>query len=276
MNRFPKFLLSVLLASNLAFNLANAKEGFSSFSNEAPLSVSIIWNSVFYVMVGTPSDFVYGTASLINIQQKGDTAELFFITNNHVVRDRCPNYGVCKSLEIGQDLSVTFGATKTKINSKYGLHFSTVEVYNRSTNPDLALLKVEINTVVITLPRILKIPLMCPAPVFGQKLTSVAFPQVVIRNSKIQETFKRWSVGFFTSHEDFASKNYYGTTVDLLPGGSGSPVVDEQGRLFGVMARSSSVEDNNFQYVGRETPGNYDYQSLVIPCAAVYKFIYGK
>jgi S1-C subfamily serine protease len=114
-------------------------------------------------------------------------------------------------------------------------------------------------------------------PDVGEVLYAVGFPGVGQRRSlHLKREEKRWSkgkiVGLGKAEFRGGEQLYIASTVDSLPGSSGGPVVDEAGRLIGVVAKGVAAEENGFRYdVDPKEPR--DWQTFVAPCTAVLRLL---
>jgi len=111
----------------------------------------------------------------------------------------------------------------------------------------------------------------------GHEVYAVGFPGVKLRGGlRGWHEVKRWSkgrnIGIGTADFRGTSSRYFASTVDSLPGNSGGPVVDTEGRFVGVVAKGVAGADNGFRYdVNPQDPR--DWQTFIVPCYGVRRLL---
>ena len=155
--------------------------------------------------------------------------------------------------------------------------FDTVEVVERTANPDLALLRVSATLEATDIPDAMMLPSTCDLRP-GQSLYAVGYPATNDRVYPASPTIadkddirKRWSSGVFVDKYNEGNVSdthlYFGTTIDALEGNSGGPVVNADGQIIGVLLKISDNSGNNgFRYDGNEAQGSLDWHSLSTRC----------
>jgi len=244
------------------------------------------WNSVFMAVIETDTKLEHGTSFLVERIPKGIYDELYFVTDNHVIVNGCPEKGPCPLLKLQQSAHLLYdgsgAVTGNRGASANQLNYTGIEVVRRSTNPDLALLRVVVPRSPQT-PHALKLPKDCT---LGRdlKVYSIGFSQTRLRTDPgakaiagKNETFKRWSEGVTTGPVKVSVKGQsyalHGTTVDVIPGGSGGPMLNDKGEVIGVFKATTSIAKNNYAYKGNETPGPLAPASLMTDCETLKKFL---
>jgi len=261
-------------------------EGFNELlPNATPSAVELNANAVFAFYSEDDNEMRIGSASLIKVTNKELVTELFFLTNEHVVRKDCPTDGPCKGINLFQQANIKksslFGS---KLLSSKGFTGAEYEVIKRSLNPDLAIIKMIVpldNT--ISIPKPVKISPSCSNPT-QRKVYTIGFSGTDLRTAAGSKPIpfndyqhKRWSEGIEVSYHKEILENqegrYLSTTVDILPGGSGGPLLNEKGEMIGVMTATGSGRSNGYKYFGNEDPKNLDWTSLAVTCDLLREFI---
>lgn len=243
------------------------------------------WDSVFMAVTNTSTVFSSGTSFIIHRKEKAHFDELFFMTNNHVLARECPGLGKCAPMSLMQRALVAYKDDRpvlVDLENESGLEYLEVEIFKRSTNPDMALIKVRIPKSAMT-PRPLKLARECAGASTG-KLYTIGFSKTKERKYTRVEieaqdvNYKRWSEGISTGHKHMSDAvegtvHLEGTTIDILGGGSGGPVLNEKGELVGLMKAGYGSERDSFSYRGDETPGALEPHSFIVSCDELQKFL---
>ncbi|MGZ3805461.1 MAG: S1 family peptidase [Pseudobdellovibrionaceae bacterium] len=260
-------------------------EGFYTSADPMPPAVSKAWSSVFFVLINEPTIYRMGTAFLVRKIVDSKVTDLYFLTNLHVIKQACPTSGLCQNASLAQDAHLIYQSDGLHLQSLDGVVLDQMSVVKVSVNPDLALLHVRAsNNNNVQLPNSLPISPSCEMAVSGPLYTIGFSDPFDRRNSTIpiknrDSIFKRWSHGIFTGYTKSDDNNnantnlWSGTSVDALEGGSGGPLLDQSGKVVGVMKNSASTEANNYHYGGNEDPKGLDWQSNAVRCEYLEKFI---
>ncbi len=274
--------LAFLVTSALATQSRSA-EGFNSSRAGLPNLVSAAWDSTFMILFDEPSTVHIGSSFLVGKRNSGGISHLYFITNNHVVMGRCRDDGTCPSAVLAKTPRLTFKGGFHSDLGKIVLKDFTVVHY--SLNPDLALLRVSVPKLVAGRFRPLKLSSSCDLET-AEPLYTIGFSNVTRRtfpqSLPIQDPaliYKRWSHGVFTGYKNSDALNndqiqyWAGTSIDVLSGGSGGPVLNQNGEIVGVVKNSASTDNNGHRYDGNEEPGHLDWHSNAVKCELLKDFI---
>jgi|GEM_PF-3868027 len=241
-------ILIGVLCSVLMGSFSWASEGL--FLAPPPPALQTAWNNVYMVVLsdtgGRTGSFV-GTTFVVKKQKIQSKYYLGLATAGHVV------YGGKESL------SATFFSLDNGIAPIDAL------VVNAAVSPinDLGLFLVSVSKELYDSTEPLKFPeeSECLARI-GQKNYLIGFPAVSIRDQRDQKVKiedpqtirKRWSQGLFASVGEENPLDRVGTTADVIEGNSGSPVLDEQGRLRGVLVAIMLGNLDKVRYFGSDVP----------------------
>jgi hypothetical protein len=159
----------------------------------------------------------YGTGSFIS-----PTGLL--LTNNHVLGDTvCPIEGCSIQLSFNFQRGQSF------------LPFSTVYAVPVAVDVGLDMAVVQIHTSTadspnLSTPNFLTLVAHDPSSLVGTRITIVGHPE---------SRLKKWTSGEVVD----AFGNWFSSTAYILPGDSGSPVLDDGGNLVGIIHRAPTGED---------------------------------
>lgn len=260
--------------------LHQVREGLSLRKDEAPAAVQKIWNAVFTLISSDTARTRHGTAFLMHTRDLGETMNLYFITNQHVVDMVCPERDCSKAvlmqnmdLEIGQ-----YAEFKSKANVLSGVN--VIRISDKKV-PDLAILRVQVPKGKVTAAP-LNFQIDCKVQ-RGETLYTVGFPNVTRRTYKErlpiekQNTItKRWSQGLYFDEASTAEPGeiLLNTSIDSLPGSSGGPIVNAEGELVGVaIGTSAGVYKQDERYVGVEEGDSPRSHLKAIRCDDLANFI---
>ena len=159
----------------------------------------------------------YGTGSFIS-------ADGLLLTNNHVLGDT-----VC-SIE-GCSIQLAFNFQRGQPFQQ----FSTVYAVPVAVDVGLDMAVVQIHTSTassanLSTPNFLTIVPHDPSSLLGTRITIVGHPE---------SRLKKWTSGEVVD----VFGNWFSSTAYILPGDSGSPVLDDGGNLVGIIHRSPTGED---------------------------------
>ena len=264
-------------------NLIRSSEGFG-LENNVPGEVVEAWNSVFVFYIDTPVDPDFGSAFLVEKIDRGSTVDMYFLTNEHVVRKYCPGQGRCQSAILKQNMRMNYNDGGEAFHAELNVTaFYNITVVSRSVSPDLALLKVSTSKAVADRYEPLAIG---SCQLFqGQPLYAIGFPNVtrrpnpgvVIERSKF--VTKRWSAGVYVidrkdKDAEGITHELIATSVDAMGGSSGGPILNAAGEVVGVMKNSSSLKTNGQAYFGRDhNPNDLNWHSNGVRCDHIKYFI---
>jgi len=224
------------------------------------------------MVVGTsPDAFKFGTASVI----KSTNEFIYFLTNEHVVRSLCDRAtGKC-DLELLENPKFEFVKNGAIYKGSTGLEFKNVELVKISENPDLAVLKSRLGPK-STPPMPIKLSKNCSEVNGQEKLFSIGFSNVSERYKDSSPIIKRWSSGFpvdVVGSTIFRNGIHYflGTTVDVIHGGSGGPLLNSQGELIGVLKGTRPNPISIF--TGNDIDGQKQFHSLAVLCQQIETMI---
>jgi hypothetical protein len=145
------------------------------------------------------------------------------LTNNHVLGDTvCPREGchVAISLmhQVGEPVQDPMTVFAVPVAVDVGLDMALVQIYASQGGAELAS------------PDFLQVTSRDPASLVGQHVTIVGHPE---------GRLKKWTDGVGVD----AFGAWFATSAYILPGDSGSPVLDDEGALVGIIHRSPTGED---------------------------------
>jgi hypothetical protein len=277
-------LLSVIFVQAVdSASYSKREEGLKELEAKAPVQVQNIWSSTFGIQFETNNQFKFGTSSLIKIIQKELTTELFFLTSDHVIKEHCLENLKCPGGQLIQNMEIILEGNNATSSEKKGISFSEFEIVKRSAVPDVAVIKVTIpKDLTINFPAPIKISKDCH-PKMRTKLFLVGFSnstERVVEGTKPisnrNSIHKRWSSGLFIrllpGMENGLAKVNLATTIDALPGGSGGPAINERGEIVGIL-ESVDGAHGSYRYIGNETRGKEDYESLLVGCDVLNHFL---
>lgn len=265
-------------------NITQVVEGFKTAKDPMPTSVSGAWDSTFLVQVKNDRASRLGTATLVGRLDEGATSTLYFLTNYHVIQGFCDVVGPCQakfasdiiaeSMDAGLDVKILKGQLPNAVFLK-----------KFSENPDLALLT---TTIPKALSAVRPLPLSVKCEVYlAEPLNAIGFGDTSLRknaqslpieNSKL--LFKRWSsglaIGFFSSRvekKDQPQERWLGTSLDLLPGNSGGPILNAKGEIVAITVRTNTSEEEGYKYRENLDLNNLSPSAFGVTCQEVNKFL---
>jgi S1-C subfamily serine protease len=282
---FPNGSQSLVLKKVSSSGLIQkVSEGFSSQPELLPSTVTGAWDSTFMILLDEPTKYVYGTAFLVKKDVGRVSTVLYFLTNRHVIADYCEANKICPNAFLAQKANMVHQSDGLHLESLSGV-FKDVEVVSLSKNPDLALLRVSVPADAKNLPEPLRISPTCEMKI-GERLFTIGFSDPFYRTypgslpiADQKSIFKRWSKGIFTGYtksddrNDENTNHWIGTSVDGLEGGSGGPVLNENGQVVGAIKNLASLRSNQYRYDGNENADHLDWQSNAVECRYLSKFI---
>ena len=159
----------------------------------------------------------YGTGSFIS-------PDGLLLTNNHVLGDTvCPVEGCSIQLSFNFQRGQSFEQSSTvyavPVAVDVGLDMAVVQIHSSTAG-----------SANLPTPNFLTVVAHDPASLVGTRITIVGHPE---------SRLKKWTSGEVVD----AFGNWFSSTAYILPGDSGSPVLDDGGNLVGIIHRSPTGED---------------------------------
>lgn len=266
-------------------NCVFASEGFNPQVDMLPLTVQNAWQSTFMLLISRPPYTEIGTAFLIKKIIKGNSTDLYFLTNNHVIERFCPSKGTCSKAQLIESPDFEFEDGGTYLRSTSGIVWRDIEVAGVDSISDLALLHVSGTDEAQSQLKPLRISKSCDLNV-GDPLYSIGFASTYLRIypdrlriANQSSVLKRWSGGLFIAarkinqNGNISTREWVATTVDFLPGDSGSELLNKDGMVIGVQTEGASTPQNKFRYTGDERANHLDLHSLAVKCSDLSTFI---
>jgi V8-like Glu-specific endopeptidase len=185
----------------------------------------------FYDLTSAPAAIQTASLAVVRIHTAGEYGTGSFIsptglllTNNHVLGDT-----VCPVEGCSIQLSFNFQRGQTL------LQFSTVYAVPVAVDVglDMAVMQIHTSTASspnLSTPNFLTIVAHDPSSLVGTRITIVGHPE---------SRLKKWTSGEVVD----ASGDWFSSTAYILPGDSGSPVLDDGGNLVGIIHRAPTGED---------------------------------
>lgn len=268
MSTLPGWAVAPVGASKVEPIVRHVAEGF--FTDRMPGAVRAIWPSVYaFVCEGNGSVYT-ASAFLVGKTDSGKTSTYYFMTAGHAVEDcRAPRRYLTQDVNRPRFESdgITLAAPLPRLGG-----ISTVYVDDAY---DLAVVKVEASAE-LRIGNPVRAGDQCDGAL-RREVYAVGFPGVGKRRSlRLNREAKRWSEGRFVGYGKAEFRGvefiYIASSVDLLPGSSGGPVVDENGELIGVVAKGAASQENGFRY-DVDAQKQDDWQTFLVPCRAVSAII---
>jgi V8-like Glu-specific endopeptidase len=185
----------------------------------------------FYDLTSAPTAIQTASLAVVRIHTAGEYATGSFIsptglllTNNHVLGDSvCPVEGCSVQLSFNFQRGQTFVPFSTAyavpVAVDVGLDMAVVQLHvSTASSPNLST------------PNFLNIVAHDPSSLVGSRITIVGHPE---------SRLKKWTSGEVVD----AAGNWFSSTAYILPGDSGSPVLDDGGNLVGIIHRAPTGED---------------------------------
>jgi len=267
-----RLFLSVFLTCTSAGQCLSA-EGFSA--DNLPPAVRTVWPSVYaFVCEGGTSVYI-ATAFFVqkaSVQKSGrrKRADYYFVTAGHAIED-CRHPRPYLAENVGQRRFESDGITVAKPPQR----LDGVKLVYVDDAYDIAVVKITAGAA-LRIGNPLRVDGGCDKSLH-REIYAVGFPGVSKRRSlRLGREVKRWSKGDYVGlgRADFRGvvSTYIASTVDTLPGNSGSPVVDENAMLVGVAVKGAASEENDFRY-DVDPHKRDDWQSFLVPCHAVLRIL---
>ena len=209
------------MVAGAVFVVSLAAAGCSGNSDHLP---------AFHDLAGAPAAIQTAAQAVVRVETAGEFATGSFIsstglllTNNHVLGDSvCPVEGCVVQLAFdfqrGQTLQPFVNVFAVPVAVDVGLDMAVVQIQLGSGSGDL------------TTPDFLTMVGHEPDDLLGTHITIVGHPEARL---------KKWTDGQVVD----AFGNWFSSTAYILPGDSGSPALDDQGNLVGIVHRSPTGED---------------------------------
>lgn len=268
--------LAVVLFVSVLTCVASAKEGFSFDVTQLPQSLQRAWDSVYFINAVGKTTGRTGTAFLVATLPSINGTDLYFVTAAHLAAD-------AESLQLIPNVRFTQSVEGLSFTMQEGLNLTSVDVAFANETPDLALLHARLPKSAPVL-RPLQMRAECRLKP-GEKLFAMGFSNTALRTATdripiiaSEASTKRWSEGLFINYKVLPIEEVRHTvsltTVDILHGGSGGPLLDTEGRVAGVLQLNATGERVMYKYVGTETPADDRApHSAAVPCELVSAFI---
>jgi V8-like Glu-specific endopeptidase len=184
----------------------------------------------FYDLASAPSAIQTAAQAVVRIRSARSYGTGSFIsgtglllTNNHVLgMTVCPVEGCWVSLNFG----LQWGAAPTQAQTVFAVPIAVDAGY------DIAILQVyqSDGATPLSTSNYLAIHSMAPSVMIGQHVTLVGHPEACL---------KKWTDGVVID----AVGDWVYTSAYILPGDSGSPILDDSGALVGIIHRAPTGED---------------------------------
>lgn len=255
------------------------KEGFSTSASQMPNDSKLAWDSTFLIAGPLAGGVGVGSSFLVAMAVERNNVRVFLLTNKHVIENLCPSIGPCDGVYLTHGAQLLPRSVELIPNGSQSFRVRSLTVEKMSNNPDLALLSGTVDPEVFAGLRPLRIATSCQ-PTEINSVVNIGFPETALRKSlaldpldtPIQEF---WSEGIVTSFVSRAGRdgkdaNWLETTADALAGNSGGPAI-ASGMVVGVVTKTYSVPENNFEYTGNEI--RKVSQTALVPCREITNFL---
>lgn len=289
MQYFP-YMKSLLIVALFITSFAIAKEGFFNTMDQVPGYAQLAWKATYGVF---PKSFG-GSGSAVLFKKVphpsgGALNSLYFLTSSHVILGTCGlSTGPCTGIKLSSKI------IQNKVTDQYsdydplGFTFENVEVVKITKVPDLAILKVTVDGSIFYQSSLTAIDLERKCDIrLDDRVTIIGYPGTIRRAGGVLGTtsenkfftMKRVSTGFITSlNEIFASKyggeyNYLFTSADILPGNSGGPIVNYQGKFISLAQAIPEYINGRPNYLGSDTTSPKKGHSLGEKCESIRAYL---
>jgi S1-C subfamily serine protease len=226
-------------------------EGFSTNPDALPDSVKTFWSSTLMLFGTFEDDVSFGSGFVVGKKPVSNGTILTVLTSFHVVEKYCNQKGECPDLFVLNDIGFNKNSKRFFRAGPNVLRIHGVTLLKSSRTPDLALLAVLVQ--VEEADKISVLSSMGEAKV-GHRIFAIGFPDLSVRKSSNIDSqhliVKRWSSGEI---QDINRQTQYGNllihSADFLPGESGSPLLDADGKVLGVNFQLLDARED-FDYHG--------------------------
>lgn len=269
--------LGAAAALALSLSVAHASEGLHPSVVTAPAAVKAAWPKTFTVYTQSPDTHGYsiGAASLIMKLKTPNGYDLFFLTADHVVEPKCLTGATCPQTFLIQDFRGKFANGALAPEPLTGLHFDQVQVVKRFRNPDLAVLHAHAR-LTVSVPEPVRLPNRCDLKRLDA-VYAIGTPAVQDRTAKDRKPIvdpdinqKRWSEGVYIDRavetRGLERRLEFATSLDVLRGNSGGPILDREGQQVGVVIVAADTHAKGFAYAGSDRPEKLQWHSLSPQC----------
>ena len=270
----------------LGSSLSQAKEGFSREKDLLPQAVQKAWDSVV-MLAPNPATTSHGYSTAVVMKKTNldqDKVAVQILTAAYSIPDECKNAPVvCPTKSILFDYGADFsgeGFHGIFPETAEAKRFEGVKILKVDAVFDLALIEITAEAKNVAKLEPVEYQSDCASFEKGQKLYAIGYPAIYRRpgnNDADRFLFvKRWSSGYdvlgetpISTGEGVPKGMGLVTTIDAMPGNTGSPLINEKGFLIGNLLASSLT------YAGNENTNPMVATSITNACSNLSTFLKG-